>query len=161
MKYIGRRATLTTVLLCRRVGEFLPAPPESRPGKRTVGPIQRRLIEMGQNTNATADSTGSTVQELTTATFDERVGDGLTVVDFWAPWCGPCRAMAPQFERAAQLRPQYRFAKVNVDEQPELAGRFEVRSIPTLAVIRDGTLIGTAAGMVRADDLVAALDRAA
>jgi thioredoxin-like negative regulator of GroEL len=57
---------------------------------------------------------------------------------------------------AVQERPQYRFAKVNVDEQPELAGRFGVRSIPTLAVIRDGKLMGTAAGLV-----VATLDRAA
>jgi len=116
---------------------------------------------MGNDTDTTAASNASAVQDLTTGTFDDRVSDGLTVVDFWAPWCAPCRAMAPQFERAARLRPQYRFAKVNVDEHPELAGRFGVRSIPTLAVIRDGKLMGTAAGLVGADDLVAALDRAA
>ncbi len=103
----------------------------------------------------------SPVRALTADTFDEEVRDGLTVVDFWAPWCAPCRAMVPQFERAVRLRPQVRFAKVNVDEQPSLAARFGVRSIPTLAVIRDGTLLGTAAGLVGADDLVAALDRAA
>lgn len=102
-----------------------------------------------------------TVLDLTEATFDDSVRDGLTVVDFWAPWCGPCRQMAPQFERAAQMRPQYRFAKVNVDEQSAVAARFGVRSIPTLAVIRDGKLLGTAAGLVGANDLVAALDRAA
>lgn len=102
-----------------------------------------------------------TVLDLTEATFDESVREGLTVVDFWAPWCGPCRQMAPQFERAAQMRPQYRFAKVNVDEQSAVAARFGVRSIPTLAVIRDGKLLGTAAGLVGANDLVAALDRAA
>jgi thioredoxin len=113
------------------------------------------------DTSATAPPNTSVVQDLTSATFDEQVRDGLTVVDFWAPWCAPCRAMAPQFERAARLRPQYRFTKVNVDEHPELAGRFGVRSIPTLAVIRDGKLMGTSAGLVGADDLVAALDRAA
>jgi thioredoxin 2 len=116
---------------------------------------------MTNDATQTADPDTSVVEDLTTDTFDERVRDGLTVVDFWAPWCAPCRAMAPQIERAAHLRPQYRFAKVNVDEQPELATRFAVRSIPTLAVIRDGTLMGTAAGLVGADDLVAALDRAA
>jgi thioredoxin 2 len=116
---------------------------------------------MSKDTDTTADPNASAVEELTAGTFDGQVSDGLTVVDFWAPWCAPCRAMAPQFERAARLRPQYRFAKVNVDEQPELAARFSVRSIPTLAVIRDGTLMGTAAGVAAADDLVAALDRAA
>ena len=111
--------------------------------------------------DTTASTSRSPVEDLTAATFEQRVGDGLTIVDFWAPWCAPCRAMTPQFERAARLRPQYRFAKVNVDEQPELAQRFGVRSIPSLAVIRDGNLLGTAAGLVSADDLVTALDRAA
>jgi thioredoxin len=116
---------------------------------------------MSNDTAMREDPNTSVVEDLTTDTLDEQVRDGLTVVDFWAPWCAPCRAMAPQIERAARLRPQYRFAKVNVDEQPELAARFAVRSIPTLAVIRDGSLMGTAAGLVAADDLVAALDRAA
>jgi len=116
---------------------------------------------MSNDATKPADTSPSVVEDLTSDTFDQRVREGLTVVDFWAPWCGPCRAMAPQIERAARLRPQYRFAKVNVDEQPALAARFAVRSIPTLAVIRDGSLMGTAAGLVAADDLVAALDRAA
>ena len=61
------------------------------------------------------------------------------LVDFWAPWCGPCRAMAPEFERAAtRLEPRLRLVKVNVDEEPELAQRFAIRSIPTLAQMRHG-----------------------
>lgn len=82
-------------------------------------------------------------------------------VDFWAPWCGPCRVMAPQIERAARLRPQYRFAEVNVDENPALASAYGVRAIPTLAILRYGELLGTAPGVVGADPLVAALDRVA
>ena len=104
----------------------------------------------------------SKITTLTAETFDEAAGaPGITVVDFWAPWCGPCRMMAPQLERAAKLRPQYRFAKVNVDEEPSLAAAFRVQSIPTLAVLRDGELLGTAAGLVGADQLVDALDKVA
>jgi thioredoxin len=103
----------------------------------------------------------SMITDLTTETFDQAVaGPGIVVVDFWAPWCGPCHLMALQLERAAQLRPQYRFAKVNVDEQPDLAAAFSVQSIPTLAVLRDGQLLGTAAGVVGANQLVEALDQA-
>lgn len=104
----------------------------------------------------------STITDLTTETFADAVAvDGITVVDFWAPWCGPCRAMAPQLERAATLRPQYRFAKVNVDEEQALAASFQIRGIPTLAVLRDGKLVGTASGVVQAEQLVQALDQVA
>ena len=102
----------------------------------------------------------STVENLTQDTFEQALGEpGIMVVDFWAAWCGPCRAMAPQFERAAELRPQYRFAKVDVDEEPKLAGAYAVRSIPTLLVLGDGQPLASQAGMVGAEQLVAALDR--
>ena len=104
----------------------------------------------------------STIADLTTDTFEPAVtGPGITVIDFWAPWCGPCRIMGPQFERAASLRPDYRFAKVDVDEQPELAAAFSIRSIPTVAVLRDGELLGIAPGLIGADDLIKALDKVA
>jgi thioredoxin-like negative regulator of GroEL len=69
--------------------------------------------------------------------------------------------MAPQFEKAAELPPQYRFAKVDVDAKPELAGAYAVRSIPTLLVLRDGEPVASQAGVVGAGQLVAALDRIA
>ncbi len=102
------------------------------------------------------------IQHLTEATFADAIsGPGLTVIDFWASWCGPCRAMAPQFEKAAELRPQYRFAKGDVDAEPALAGAYGIRSIPTLMVLRDGEPIAAQAGVVPAAPLVEALDRIA
>jgi thioredoxin len=104
----------------------------------------------------------SKVTHLTEDTFDASLAaGGITVIDFWASWCGPCRAMAPQFERAAKLRPGYRFAKVDVDAQPAVAQRYAVQAIPTLLVLRDGEPVAAQTGVLSTNALVAALDRIA
>lgn len=82
---------------------------------------------------------------------------GLPVlVDFWAPWCGPCLAMAPQFERAAQvLEPQMRLAKLDTQAEPGLAARHGIRSIPTLVLLAGGAELGRHSGALAAADIVA------
>src|SRR4051795_3647192 len=86
---------------------------------------------------------------LDTARFERHLAksDVPLLVDFWAPWCGPCRAMSPEFERAAAaLEPAVRLVKVNVDEEPRLGERFQVRSIPTLLLAAHGHEVARAAG---------------
>ncbi|MFC4274422.1 thioredoxin [Achromobacter aloeverae] len=83
-----------------------------------------------------------TVMEMNKDTFQEAVkGDGTVIVDFWAPWCGPCRGFAPVFEKAAESHPDVTFAKVNTDVEQELAGALNIRSIPTLMVFREQVLL--------------------
>ena len=78
------------------------------------------------------------VEHLTEQTFDSAVASGVCAVDFWAPWCGPCRMQGPIFESVAAETEGAKFFKVNVDEAPAVAGRFGVQSIPTLLVLKDG-----------------------
>lgn len=87
--------------------------------------------------------------DLTADNFDEQVAesDGIWVVDFWADWCGPCKAIAPVLEAMAEeLEGEVKFGKINVDEQTELAQFFNIRSIPTLGFFKDGQTAGALVG---------------
>jgi len=94
---------------------------------------------------------------LDEASFPRQVGrsDIPVVVDFWAPWCAPCRMMAPAFEQAAaQLEPRVRLAKLNTEEAPSLAAQYNIRSIPTLAVFRSGREVARQMGALGGPQLV-------
>ena len=94
---------------------------------------------------------------LDAAGFDAHVAraDLPVLVDFWAPWCGPCRMMAPHFEAAAaQLEPRVRLAKVDTEAQPALGGRFGIRSIPSLVLFKQGRELARQAGAMGAADIV-------
>lgn len=93
-----------------------------------------------------------------TATFDRHIAknDIPVLVDVWAPWCGPCRNMAPEFEKAAQaLAPDIRLLKVNADEQPAISARYGIRSIPTMLLFKSGKLAAQTAGAMDAARIAA------
>ncbi|HVF04030.1 MAG TPA: thioredoxin [Frankiaceae bacterium] len=92
--------------------------------------------------------------ELTRETFEETVTrDGITLVDWWAGWCGPCRMFAPVFETASEKHPDVTFAKIDTEAEPDLAGAAQIRSIPTLMAFRDGILVFSQPGALPGDAL--------
>jgi thioredoxin len=95
---------------------------------------------------------------LTAENFNQYVEkDGVLVIDWWAPWCGPCRAFGPIYDKASEKYADVTFGKINTEEQPELAGTFQIQAIPTLMVFRDQVLVFARPGMIPAaglDDLI-------
>lgn len=87
------------------------------------------------------------VIELTDDNFEQTVTDnGFVIVDFWAPWCGPCKSFAPTYEKVSEDHEDIVFAKVNTEEQQQVAAHFQIRSIPTLMIFRDQIIIFSQAG---------------
>ncbi len=89
------------------------------------------------------------LETLTAANFDEKVqSNEIAILDFWAPWCGPCKMFAPIFEKVAGEYPDILFGKINTDEEQELAGSFRIQSIPTVAIMREGIVVFIQPGML-------------
>jgi len=97
----------------------------------------------------------------TQANFEHLInGDKTLVVDFWAPWCGPCRSFAPVYEQVSEKHPDVVFAKVNTEEEHALAGAFQIRSIPTLMILRERVVLFSQAGALPATALEQLLGKA-
>jgi thioredoxin 1 len=101
------------------------------------------------------------VLELNSKNFDETIqNNDIVIVDFWAPWCGPCKQFAPTYEEISEKVNGVTFAKINTEEEQALAGQYQIRSIPTLMIFREKVSIFSQAGALSASDLEAVLEKA-
>ncbi|MBE0492959.1 MAG: thioredoxin [Thiomicrospira sp.] len=100
------------------------------------------------------------VINLTLAQFDETINNNdMVILDFWAEWCGPCKQFGPVFEEVSEKHPDIVFAKINVEEEQELAGMFQVRSIPTIALMREKVVVYANPGAIPASNLEEAIEQ--
>lgn len=102
-----------------------------------------------------------TVKQISDATFNNEIEAGIVLVDFWAPWCGPCKIIAPILdELSAEIGDAAKIVKINVDDNPESASKYNVMSIPTLLVFKDGQLVDQMVGVQPKEKLKAVIEKA-
>jgi thioredoxin 1 len=126
------------------------------PARRDFSPFSGRAQNPSSASLAltTRKEIGMSTTEITTQSFEAQVKkEGIVFIDWWASWCGPCRAFAPIYEKTASAHPDITWGKVDTEAQPELSAAFGIRAIPTLMVFRDGILLFEQPGLVPAKAL--------
>ena len=98
-------------------------------------------------------------QVVTDSTFEQETAEGLVLIDFWATWCGPCKMIAPVIEELANEMENVKFVKVDVDKNPGSAGKYQIQSIPTLLIFKDGKVVDTLVGFRPKAALVEAIKK--
>ena len=94
------------------------------------------------------------LENLTSENFNEKIeSNPIVIIDFWAPWCGPCKSFGPIFEKVSEQYPDILFGKINTEEQQELGGYFQIRSIPTTMILKEGIVVFNQAGVMPEDAL--------
>jgi thioredoxin 1 len=96
---------------------------------------------------------------LESSTLQETIGTASAIVDFWAPWCNPCKAINAELEKVNQTRPDITIVKVNVDNHQELVREYHIKSVPTVLFIRDGGAPTSVAGLIRAEEMIKKVSR--
>jgi thioredoxin len=140
------------VVRCPQCGQANRVPPVGSGKKAVCGKCKTPLAAAGDNAH------GHPIV-LTDATFAGSIRSGAFVVDFWAPWCGPCRRIAPILDQLAAERSDVTFAKLNVDENPRTASQFGVQGIPLLLFFKNGAEAGRVVGAVPRPEIDAAIQR--
>lgn len=126
-------------------------------GKASNHEIQ--AITTNENTTTTVDNSGA-VQSLSTTTFDENIKSGIVLVDFWATWCKPCKMQSPIMEEVnTEMIGKASVYKIDIDQNPSIADRYNVQSIPTIIIFKDGKAVSQFVGVTQKSDIINAIEK--